>query len=68
VFSLGLSVPIPLNIRAISHAVVLSWSDPAFSLQASTLVTGVFTNVPGATSPFTNTFSEATKFFRLQAN
>jgi uncharacterized repeat protein (TIGR03803 family) len=70
VFSLALSsvVPIPLNIRAISNAVVLSWSDPAFSLQASTLVTGVYTNVPGATNPYTNTFSDATKFFRLQAN
>ena len=72
VFSLALSsvVPIPLNIRGISNAVVLSWTDPAsaFSLQASTLVTGVYTNVPGATSPFTNTFSDATKFFRLLAN
>jgi uncharacterized repeat protein (TIGR03803 family) len=72
VFSLGLSsaVPIPLNIKGITNAVVLSWTDPAsvFSLQASTLVTGVYTNVPGATSPYTNTFSEATKFFRLRAN
>jgi len=71
VFSLGLSsalAPIPLNITNINRAVVLSWSDPAFFLQASTLVTGVYTNVPGATSPYTNTFSEATKFFRLRAN
>jgi len=72
VFSLSLSsvVPIPLNIRGIANAVVLSWTDPAsvFFLQASTLVTGVYTNVPGATSPYTNTFSTPTKFFRLQAN
>jgi uncharacterized repeat protein (TIGR03803 family) len=69
VFSLALSpVPIPLNIAFKNHAVVLSWSDPAFLLQASTLVTGVYTNVPGATSPYTNTFSSATKFFRLQVN
>jgi uncharacterized repeat protein (TIGR03803 family) len=71
VFSLALSsvvVPIPLNIKPISHAVELSWSDPAFLLQASTLVTGVYTNVPGATSPYTNAINETTKFFRLQAN
>jgi uncharacterized repeat protein (TIGR03803 family) len=71
VFSLGLSsglTPIPLNIKTINRAVVLNWSDPTFLLQASTLVTGVYTNVPNATSPYTNAFSEATKFFRLRAN
>ena len=71
VFSLALSsvvVPIPLHIRPIADAVELSWSNPAFSLQASTLVTGTYTNVPGATSPYTNTFGTPTKFFRLQAN
>jgi uncharacterized repeat protein (TIGR03803 family) len=70
VFSLALSsaIPIPLNITNINRIVVLNWSDPAFSLQASTLVTGTYTNVPNATSPYTNTFSEATKFFRLLAN
>jgi uncharacterized repeat protein (TIGR03803 family) len=71
VFSLALSsalTPIPLNFTNINRAVVLNWSDPVFLLQASTLVAGVYTNVPGATSPYTNTFSEATKFFRLRAN
>ncbi|MGD0251648.1 MAG: choice-of-anchor tandem repeat GloVer-containing protein [Verrucomicrobiota bacterium] len=73
VFSLALSsvvVPIPLNIRGISNAVVLSWTDPAsaFLLQASTLVTGVYTNVTGATSPYTNAVTDPMKFFRLQAN
>ena len=71
VFSLALSsgfTPIPLNITNINRTVVLSWSDPAFLLQASTLVTGTYTNVPNASSPYTNTFKETTKFFRLQAN
>jgi uncharacterized repeat protein (TIGR03803 family) len=68
VFSLSSVTPIPLNITNKNHAVVLSWSDPMFLLQASTLVTGVYTNVPNATSPYTNTFSTPTKFFRLQAN
>jgi uncharacterized repeat protein (TIGR03803 family) len=71
VFSLALPsglTPIPLNITNKNHVAVLSWSDPAFLLQASTLVTGTYTNVPNATSPYTNTFSTPTKFFRLRAN
>jgi len=74
VFSLALSsssvVPIPLSIRSISNAVVLSWTDPAsaFSLQAAPLVTGNYTNVPNATSPYTNGISGTSTFFRLQAN
>jgi hypothetical protein len=43
----------------------LSWSAP-FSLQSSTNVTGVYTNVPGATSPYTNTLGSSTQqYFRL---
>jgi uncharacterized repeat protein (TIGR03803 family) len=73
VFSLALSsvvVPIPLSIRGINNAVVLSWTDPAsaFSLQSAPLVTGAYTNVSGASSPYTNAISGPTEFFRLQAN
>jgi len=68
VFSLGVLTPIPLNITNINRVVVLNWSDSTFLLQASTLVTGTYTNVPGATSPYTNTFKETTKFFQLRAN
>ena len=60
--------PIPLNIKLLNRVAVLNWGDPTFLLQASTLVTGTYTNVPGASSPYTNTFKETTKFFRLQAN
>jgi uncharacterized repeat protein (TIGR03803 family) len=72
-FSLALSsviVPIPLSIHGIGHAVVLNWTDPAsiFSLQSAPLVTGVFTNLSGATSPYTNAVTAAAQFFRLQAN
>lgn len=73
VFSLALSsvaVPIPLNIKGITNAVVLSWTDPSslFSLQAAPLVTGTYTNLPGATSPYTNAISGPIEFFRLRAN
>jgi hypothetical protein len=39
--------------------------NPAFTLQAAPAVTGTFTNVPGATSPFTNQINGGQEFFRL---
>jgi uncharacterized repeat protein (TIGR03803 family) len=67
VFALSLG-PIPLNIQTISNAVVLNWGNPAFSLQAATNVSGIYANVPGATSPCTNIITGSQQFFRLQAN
>jgi hypothetical protein len=69
--SLVVSVaPIALNIQLCSNAVVLSWNDPAsvFSLQAAPAATCVFTNVPGAASPYTNAITGAQQYFRLLAN
>jgi beta-glucanase (GH16 family) len=57
-----------LSIQSIGTAVVLTWGNPAFSLQAAPFVTGTYTNVPGATSPYTNAVSNAMEFFRLQGN
>ena len=73
VFALTLAsapVPIPLNIQLIDSAVVLRWNDlaSAFSLQAAPAVAGVYTNVPGAVSPFTNAIARSQEFFRLQSN
>ena len=69
VFALSLSrAPIPLNIQLIGTNVVLSWSDPTFYLQAAPLVSGVYTNVPGATSPHTNAITGPEIFFRLRAD
>jgi len=47
----------------------LSWNDPAsvFTLQAGAATTGVFTNVPGAASPYTNDITGTQLFFRLLA-
>jgi uncharacterized repeat protein (TIGR03803 family) len=61
-------VPIPLNIQVNDAAVVLSWTNQAFSLWAAPTCSGVYTNVAGATSPYTNSFSGPQQFFRLQAN
>jgi uncharacterized repeat protein (TIGR03803 family) len=67
VFALSLG-PIPLNIQTTSNAVILIWGNPPFSLQVATNVTGVYSNVPGATSPYTNAITGSQQFFRLQAN
>ncbi len=53
-----------LSIAASPGAVALTW--PVGVLQASTNVAGLFTNVPSATSPFTNAVSGSAQFYRLQ--
>lgn len=57
--------PIPLAINQISNVVVLTWTDPVFSLQSATNVTGPYTTVTGVTSPYSNTISGAQLYFRL---
>jgi len=58
----------PLNLRWLAGAVLLSWTRPAFALQAAGTVDGIFTNVPGATSPYTNPTAAPQLFFRLLSN
>ncbi len=61
-------VPIPLNILQIPNAVVLSWTNAAFSLQSAPLLPGPFTNIPGATSPYTSPTTGSAQFFQLKGN
>jgi len=69
VFALNVpALPIPLNIALNGSHVTLSWTNAAFNLQAATNVAGVYTNMPGATSPYTNAITGAQQFFRLQEN
>jgi hypothetical protein len=60
--------PIPLNFQTAGNQMVLSWANAAFGLQSAPAVTGTFTNIPGAASPFTNPISGTQQFFRLQGN
>jgi hypothetical protein len=61
------AVPAPsLTIQSSGQDVILSWSNPAFSLQTACTVTGTYTNIPGATSPYTNNISGLQQFFRLK--
>jgi len=47
---------------------VLAWTNSSFVLQAAPSVTGAYTNVPGASSPFAVAVGGPQMFFRLQAN
>ncbi len=57
-----------LNIHRLGNNFVLSWTNAAFGLQSAPAITATFTNVPGATSPYTNTLSGGQRFFRLISN
>ena len=50
------------------NQLVLSWTNAGFSLQSAPAVTGTFTNLPGATSPYTNALTGAQQFFRLKGD
>jgi hypothetical protein len=56
---------IPLRIQQLGNNTVLTWTNPVFKLQATPLATGTYTNVPGASSPYTNTSSADVLFYRL---
>jgi hypothetical protein len=62
------TIPIPLNFQRESNKLILSWGDPSFALQSASSVAGVFMNIPGAISPYTNSFTGSPKFFRLKSN
>jgi uncharacterized membrane-anchored protein len=63
----GLS-PIPLNYQIVGNQLVLSWTNAVFSLQSAPAAEGAYTNISGATSPYTNLFWDAQRYFRLNAN
>jgi hypothetical protein len=56
---------IPLNISQTGSSVVLSWSNPAFSLASSPTVDGAYTKLTDATSPYTNSIGGTPMFFKL---
>ena len=60
--------PIPLAIQKTGNKVRLTWTNAAFALQSAPFLTSTFTNVPGATSPYTNLISGSQRYFRLKAN
>lgn len=59
-----------ITILSLGSKVVLKWPTNAagFTLQSAPASTGTFTNIPGATSPYTNPISGSQKYFRLISN
>jgi uncharacterized delta-60 repeat protein len=57
-----------LSIQPAGNQVVLTWTNVNYSLQHAPSPSGVFTNVPGAASPYTNPISSGQQFFRLISN
>lgn len=58
----------PLGIQRLVNQAILSWTNAAFDLQSAPVSDGPYTNVPSATSPFTNQITGTEQFFRLQMN
>src|SRR5262249_53722632 len=46
--------PEAIQFAVIGGQLVLSWTQPAFSLASNNVVTGPYVKIPGATSPYTN--------------
>ncbi|MBI3851022.1 MAG: hypothetical protein HY298_12205 [Verrucomicrobia bacterium] len=49
----------------LDNDLVLSWTNAGFNLQSAPAITGTFTNLPGATSLYTNPLTTPQEFFRL---
>jgi hypothetical protein len=54
-----------LSIQKLSNQTVLTWTNNGFSLQSAPAITGNFTNISGATSPYTNLTTGSQQYFRL---
>ena len=63
------AIVMPLKIkRAGTNAVLTWWVTVPFTLQSAPSVTGTYTDIIGATTPFTNSVDSAAKFYRLKKN
>jgi hypothetical protein len=58
---------IPLTTEWANNKLVLTWANPVFHLQSAPTVTATFTNIPSATSPYTNS-AASPRYFRLKIN
>jgi len=57
---------VSLDFQLLSNE--LSWTNTGFNLQTAPAVTGPFTNLPAAMSPYTNPLTAPQQFFRLISN
>jgi hypothetical protein len=57
--------PIPLQISLAGGDVTLTWANPAFKLYSASTVNGTYTEIIGATSPYSTPISGNERYFRL---
>jgi uncharacterized delta-60 repeat protein len=57
-----------LSIEKAGNKVLLRWTNGPLSLQSAPFVTGPYSNLSGATSPYTNEITGAQRYFLLSAN
>jgi hypothetical protein len=55
-----------INISQAGTNVVVSWVSGNGTLQSAPAVTGPYTDVPGATSPWTNSMAGSSEFYQIQ--
>ncbi|HUA65133.1 MAG TPA: hypothetical protein VME24_04750 [Alphaproteobacteria bacterium] len=65
VYYLAVAAAPKLNISQSGNQVVLTWADSTYSLQSAPAVTGPYTTVSGATSPYSYAITGGKRFFRL---
>lgn len=55
-----------LNLSLAGTNAIVTWDDPSYTLYAALTLTNTFTQIPGATSPYTNALTGSQKYFQLQ--
>jgi Immunoglobulin I-set domain len=61
----GTTASIPFTLQTVGTNAVLTWNATLFSLQSATNVSGPYTTISGATSPYTDPLTNAANFYRL---
>ena len=67
-YSSSLPPLVNLDFQTLNNQLVLSWTNAGFNLQTAPALTGPFTNILGASSPYTNVMTSAQQFFRLKGD
>ena len=57
--------PVVLSIELGASAVVVTWTNSTYTLQSAPAPLGLYTNISGAMSPYTNNLSGPAQYFRL---
>ena len=60
--------PIPIQAQLTGANLILTWTNSTFVLQSAPSPSGAYTNVPGASNPWTNGAIGPQMFFRLHAD